>query len=192
MAFLERRPKRFAQSVHPQTLHDRRARHKPGFPGSHMGVRRQIQEFRSFVELFAAHDPRHHSHVGNSVLVPAQELLVCEVQVQHVELALGFHREAVNGVLDLHGRVLVEVAEPTPDVRGRRCLPEQPVVALAAGARVGGDEGVVLCFGHMLQDVAGLKHLKNEIGQKGNRKIRLAKVDDEIKAFTKKVLRKVF
>ena len=118
MALLNRRAKGISQAVHAQALHYSRARLHAGDPSVHMGVRRHVEELRSLVKLFAAQNPRHHRHVSNGVLVAAQELLVSEVQVQHVELAFGFHRETVNGVFNLHRRVLVEVAKPTTNVWG--------------------------------------------------------------------------
>jgi hypothetical protein len=53
-------------------------------------------------------------------LVAADELLALQLLVEHVELALELHGEAVDAVLNLDGRIGEEVAETTAEVRGAK------------------------------------------------------------------------
>ena len=66
---------------------------------------------------------------------PARYSLLGQVPVEHVELALDLHREAVDRVFDLGRRIGVEVAEAAAQVRRAAHLPEQP--RQAVGARLG-------------------------------------------------------
>jgi len=56
--------------------------------------------------------------------------------IEHVELALGFHGEAVDGVLDFYRCVAIKVAETAAE-EGRRALqPEEPVQGFGAASRI--------------------------------------------------------
>ena len=50
--------------------------------------------------------------------------------VEHVELALYFHRETVDRVFDLHRRVRVEMSEAAAEKRPAAHLPKQPIHSL--------------------------------------------------------------
>ena len=63
---------------------------------------------------------------------PARYSLVGELAVEHVELALHLHGEAVDRVFDLDRRIGVEVAEAAAEIGRAAHLPEQPVQRLGA------------------------------------------------------------
>jgi hypothetical protein len=80
-----------------------------------------------------------------------------QAAVEHIQLALGFHREAVDRVFDLARRIGVEMPEAAAQVGRAAHLPEQPRQALGALPQVGGQEGAEL-LGQVQQDRAGLEH----------------------------------
>ena len=80
-----------------------------------------------------------------------------QVTVEHVELALDLHREAVDGVFHLARRVGVEVAESAAQIGRRAHLPEQPVQRLGTAGRVLGQEGAEF-LGKIKQDGARFEH----------------------------------
>ncbi len=68
--------------------------------------------------------PRPDSHIGDGVLFAGHIATAGELFVQYVELAFGFHRKAVDRVLDLHWRIVIEVAEAAAEERRRALQPE--------------------------------------------------------------------
>jgi hypothetical protein len=91
-------------------------------PARHVRVAWESEEVVGFVEAGEGEDPGEDGHVRDAVFIPNNELFVGEVLVENVELALRLHGEAVNGVLDVDGRIDVEVAEAASNKRcaGRR------------------------------------------------------------------------
>ncbi len=83
----------------------------------------------------AAHDvavPGIDGDVGDRVLVADDVFFVGQMLVEHVQLPLGFHRIAVDRILDLERRIGVEMTEAAADERRRAHLPHQPVHRLGA------------------------------------------------------------
>jgi hypothetical protein len=76
--------------------------------------------------------------------------------VQHVKLAFGFHRKAVDRVFDFHRRIAEEVAKAAAEERRRALQPEQPVEGFGAACRIFGQEEAEL-FRQIEQDAAGFK-----------------------------------
>ena len=112
-----------------------------------MLVRLRLEEHLGIVDV-ALHDgavPRVGGDVGDGVLVAAEEPALGKVAIQHVELALHLHREAVDRVLELLGGVGVEVAEAAAEVRGVLpiCQKSQDMHS-ARAARLLGQEGIEL------------------------------------------------
>jgi hypothetical protein len=94
-----------------QAALDGRAGEEGVAPAGEVGVVVQGEEGVGAVAAGEAEDPGEDGHVGDGVLVAAHEGAVGEVLVEQVELALGLGGEAVDGVLDVDGRVDVEVPE---------------------------------------------------------------------------------
>jgi hypothetical protein len=95
-------------------------------------------------------------HVGDRVGVAAQEPALGEVAVENVELPLHLHGVAIDGILELLGRIGVEVAEAAPQEGRAGHLPEEPRQAFRARTRLARKEGVEL-LGQVDQDRAGLE-----------------------------------
>src|SRR3546814_4929147 len=74
-------------------------------------------------------------HVGDRVRAAGHVLVVRQVPIEDVELALGLHRETVDGVFDLDRRIGVEMPEAAAEIGGAAHLPEQPVQAFRARRR---------------------------------------------------------
>src|SRR5579871_3712039 len=100
--------------------------------------------------------PREDREVGDRDMVAKNEGAVGEATVQDVHLALCLHRVPVDGVLDFHGRVFVEMREAAANVRGTSDLPKQPRKAIAASRGLGRNEATEL-FREMEQNGAGLE-----------------------------------
>ena len=118
-----------------------------------------LQEFGGVVEHAERQPavPGPDRDVGDGVIGAAEEAAFGEAAVEHVELALGLHREAVDGVFDLRRGIGVEMAEAAAEIGRAAHLPEQPGEALGARRRLGRQEGAEL-FGEMDEDGAGLEH----------------------------------
>ena len=61
--------------------------------------------------------PRVDGDVGDAVFITRHEHPISQVAVQHIELSLDFHGEAVDGVFEFLGRVGIEMPKPTAEVR---------------------------------------------------------------------------
>jgi hypothetical protein len=83
--------------------------------------------------------------------------LLRQLAVQHVELALDFHRIAVDRVLQLLRRIGIEVAEAAAQQGRGTHLPEQPVERFGARRHRLRQEGAEL-FGQVEQDRTGFEH----------------------------------
>mmetsp|Transcript_30028 Transcript_30028/g.74499 ORF Transcript_30028/g.74499 Transcript_30028/m.74499 type:complete len:210 (-) Transcript_30028:429-1058(-) len=150
-----------APAVDAEAALHARARVQQRTPPGHVHVRVHLNELLGAVEHVDAADPGEDGEVRDGRLVAAAHVVAPrQLLVQHVQLALGLHGEAVDAVLDVHRGVVVEVAEAAADVgRGAR-LPEQPVHALGAAGQVrdGGQELGAVLLGQVQQDVRGLEH----------------------------------
>ena len=62
--------------------------------------------------------------VRNRIFIPAHVPAGGKIPIQYIELPFDFHRIAMDGVLELFGRVGVEVAEATPEIGCGAHLPE--------------------------------------------------------------------
>ncbi|MNH16457.1 hypothetical protein D3C79_761010 [compost metagenome] len=100
--------------------------------------------------------PGPDGDIGDAVMVARQVRAFAEAAVEHIQLALGFHGEAVDRVLELLRCIGIEMSEATAQVRGRAHLPEQPVQSLGALRQVLGQE-VAEFFCQVQQDRAGLE-----------------------------------
>ena len=80
-----------------------------------------------------------------------------QMAVEDVELALGLHGEAIDGVFDLGWRIGIEMAEAAAKIGRAAHLPEQPRQAFGAGGRLGRQEGAEF-FRQIHQDRARLEH----------------------------------
>jgi len=97
-------------------------------PAHHVRVFLNLQELARSVQR-ALHQiavPGPDRHVGDRVVVAHHVRAIGQVAIQDVELALHLHRVAIDGVLELLGRVGIEVAESAAQERRAAHLPEQP------------------------------------------------------------------
>jgi hypothetical protein len=58
--------------------------------------------------------------------VPARYSLSRQAPIEHVQLALHLHGEAIDGVFDFGRRIGIEMPEAAAQVRGGAHLPHQP------------------------------------------------------------------
>jgi len=103
-------------------------------PALHVGVFLDGEELRRVIQV-AAHQlavPGPYGDVGDTVLVTAQIRAFGQAPLKDIQLALGLHGEAVDGVLDLLRRIHIEVAEAAAQVGCCAHLPEQPVECLGS------------------------------------------------------------
>ncbi len=107
-------------------------------PALHVGVFFCIQELGGIIDVAERHaaKPRPDGHIGDGVLftchvTPARQLLI-----QNIKQTFGFHREAVDRVLNLHRRIIVEVAETATEKRCRALQPEKPVERFSTARRI--------------------------------------------------------
>ena len=77
--------------------------------------------------------------------------------VEHIKLALGLHREAVDRVFDLERGIVIEVPEAAAEIRGGALQPEQPVERLGPRGVIARQELPEL-LREVEQDRAGLEH----------------------------------
>mmetsp|Transcript_4490 Transcript_4490/g.13296 ORF Transcript_4490/g.13296 Transcript_4490/m.13296 type:complete len:264 (+) Transcript_4490:69-860(+) len=142
---------------------------KPCQPGGHVLVAREVQEARGVVTPLDADNPRGDRHVRDGVLAPAYvflRLAICratQVLVEHVQLALHLHGEAIDAIFDLNWCVLVEVPKATPEKGCGAHLPHEPVNALRPLAPVLGYELAVL-LRQVDQDAARLEDTDRVVG----------------------------
>ena len=61
----------------------------------------KVQEFFSSVILETTQDPGPDGKVSNTYFIPNHVLVVGQMLVKDIELALGLHGEAVNGIFNL-------------------------------------------------------------------------------------------
>ena len=134
-------------------------------PAHDVGIGLGVDEFFCLVLVEDDHSaiPRPARHVGDGVFVARYVLPVGKLPVQDVELALRFHREAVDRVLLLHISVRVEVSEAAAEIGCAAHLPEQPVHGFGALGVVSRQEGAEL-FREIEQDRAGLEHPSRWVG----------------------------
>ena len=143
---------------HPSAFHGRSS--EDGVrPALHVRVILHRQEFRRAVAptLGEAAIPGKHRHVGDGVVGARKIFVLGKASVEHIELALYLHREAVDRVFDLDWRIGVEVAEAAAEIGRAAHLPEQPVQRLGAGGHVLREEGAKL-LREIQQDRAGFKY----------------------------------
>ena len=69
---------------------------------------------------------RINRHIGNGERVARYIFIIREALIQDIHLAFGFHCEAVNGILDFHRGIGLEMPETTPQIGARADLPEKP------------------------------------------------------------------
>src|ERR1700730_3301761 len=112
---------------HASALH-RRAFGDGFVPALHFFVLLYAQEFAGAVEhaLRKTAVPGPYRDVRDRIDVAGEIFVVRHAPVEHVELTLPFHREAVEGVFDLAWRVGVEMAEAAAEIGRAAHLPEQP------------------------------------------------------------------
>lgn len=58
-------------------------------------------------------------HIRNGIFLTRYVTTARQLFVQHVEQAFSFHGEAIDSVLNLHWRVVIEVAKTAAEERGR-------------------------------------------------------------------------
>ena len=136
-----------------------------------------LQELARAVDqaLDQAAVPRPHRDIGDRVFPAGEVFVVGQAAVEHVELALHLHREAVDRVLDLDRRVGVEVAESAAEVRRAAHLPEQP--GQTFGPRRASRHQRAELLGQVHQDGARLEHadrrLAAAIQERGDLRVRV-------------------
>lgn len=128
-------------------------------PADDMNVLLPLQELTRTVlcALRQAAIPGPNRHIGDRVLIASHILVFREVPIQHVQLALRFHREPVDRILNLDRRVMIEMTEPTADVGRTTHLPEQPVQRFGALVGIGWQECAKF-LREIEQDRSGLEH----------------------------------
>ncbi len=115
--------------VHLAPANNRRAGIDLLGPGQEVLVFVNGEEFRRVIGAAKNHSaiPGEDRHVGDGVVVTGDVGAISQRLVEDVKLALGFHCEAIDGVLVLFRRIGVEMAEAAAKIRGGSHLPEQPV-----------------------------------------------------------------
>ena len=85
-------------------------------PTNDVGVFVHLQKLARIVTLAfgQAAIPRPDGHVGNAVVVTANEAMVGQTAIEHVKLALHFHGETVNGVFNFGWGISEEMAKAAP------------------------------------------------------------------------------
>ena len=124
-----------------------------------MVIARYIQELGGIV------GPSQHKiavpgidcHVGQRIL-SRHPLMLRQMPIQHVQLALGFHRIAVDRVFLLGWRIGVEMPEASAHERRGSHLPEEPAEHLGPLRRVLRDEGPAELFRQVEHDRGAFEH----------------------------------
>ena len=90
-------------------------------PALHVGVLPGVEEFGGVVNAAQRHaaKPRPDCHIRNGIFLTRYITTAPQLLVQHVEQAFSFHGEAIDSVLNLHRRVVIEVAKTAAEERGR-------------------------------------------------------------------------
>src|SRR6185437_709348 len=83
--------------------------------------------------------------------------VVRKAPIEHIQLTLDLHREAVDCVLDFGWRIGVEMSETTAKIRSGAHLPEQPGEALGTRCALARQQLTEL-LGQVEQDRAGFEH----------------------------------
>src|SRR6185312_3380266 len=139
---------------------DRGARQDLIGPAQHVFVFVRAQERRRIAVLPALGEaavPREDRDVGDGVIIARDEATLRQLLVEHVELTLYLHGEAVDRIFHLERRVGVEMAEAAAEIGRAAHLPEQPGEALGARGLIGRQEGAEL-LGEISEDRTGLEH----------------------------------
>ena len=151
-------------AIHNPPAFDRRTFSDLFRPTLHIFIAVRVKEFCRVVHVAQHHvaKPRPDSHIGNGVLIARHVSVMRQLFIQHVQQAFGFHRKAVDRVLNLHWRVVIEVTETTAK-EGRCALePEQPVQGFGTFCPILRQE-VAKLFCQIQQDRARLKHAHRRI-----------------------------
>ncbi|SVM36579.1 Uncharacterised protein [Klebsiella pneumoniae] len=90
-------------------------------PTQHVFIATGIKELGGVINV-----PQHHvtvpwpdGHIGDGVLFSRHKTAAGKLLVEHVKLAFGFHRKAVDRVFDFHRRIAEEMAKAAAEERGR-------------------------------------------------------------------------
>src|SRR6185295_11831674 len=111
-------------------------------PADDMSILMPLQKLARTVlcPLRQAAIPGPNRHIGDRILIACHVLVVLEVTIEHIQQALGLHREAVDRILNFDRRVMIEMTKATTDVRRTSHLPEQPVQRFGALVEIGWEE----------------------------------------------------
>src|SRR5690606_972656 len=101
--------------------------------------------------------PRPDRHVGDGIILAADEAMLGKLAIEYVKLTLYLHREAIDGIFKFLRRIGVEMPEAAAKIRGRAHLPEQPGEALRPPRRVRRQEGAEF-LREIDEDRAGLEN----------------------------------
>ncbi|KEH12832.1 hypothetical protein GY15_17545 [Delftia sp. 670] len=160
-------------AIDAAAAHHRRPLGNLAGPAHHMRVLMGRQELGRAVHL-VEHQcaiPGPDGDVGNAVVLSRNEGVLGQLAIEHVQLALGFHGEPVDRVLEFFGSIGIEMTEAAAQVRRRSHLPEQPVQRLGACSGFGRQQRAKL-LGQVQQDGARLEHahrrLHAAVHQRGN------------------------
>ena len=88
--------------------------------------------------------PRPDRDVGDRVAVAGDVFAFRQASVEHVELPLRLHGEAVDGIFDLGLRIGIEMAKAAADIGRAAHLPEEPGQAFGARGALGRQQGAEL------------------------------------------------
>src|SRR6056297_1294000 len=124
-------------------------------PGHDMLVALHIKKFARAIKPSKAQlpVPRPDRDIGDSIVITCDKGPFGQLPVEHVELALGFQRETVDGVLPFFGSICVEMAKAAAEIGRAAHLPHQPIDRFGARRALAGQERVEL-LGQMHQDRA--------------------------------------
>ncbi|MOA01115.1 hypothetical protein D3C78_1205030 [compost metagenome] len=91
-----------------------------------MGVFLGVEEFGGVINVAEHHaaKPRPDGNIGNSVFIARDVTILRKLFIQHIEQAFCLHREAVDRVLNLHRRIIIEVTKATAEERRGALQPE--------------------------------------------------------------------
>jgi hypothetical protein len=118
------------------------------------------QEFTRAIELPLGQRtvPRPGGDIGQGVVVPRQVAAFGQQPVEHVHLPLDLHRIAVDGVLQLLGRIGIEVPEAAAQEGRTAHLPEQPAERLGTRRTRCRQEGPAELLRQIHEDGPRLEH----------------------------------
>mmetsp|Transcript_31572 Transcript_31572/g.52124 ORF Transcript_31572/g.52124 Transcript_31572/m.52124 type:complete len:285 (-) Transcript_31572:37-891(-) len=129
-----------------------------------MFVTAQLHKRISLVEMNNAINPWPNGKISNCHFAIASNIFVIlELLIQYIQLSFGFHRVTVNGIFVMDGSITVKVSKSSPQQWRRANIPKEPIECFYAAARVFGEEGIIILFRQVFENISGFKDSKGWI-----------------------------